>query len=102
VPPLGCVMAMKLEAQDLRSRLVGTARDVAVAGYRVLRNDLGRRLPPTEVLHAGYKPLATSARHYHWFDFCSSEGDLPADEQVAATKFSGWFTMLQRTQITRS
>jgi hypothetical protein len=81
---------------------VGTAGDVAVAGYRVLRTDLGRRPTPTEVLHAGYKPLVASARHDHWFDFCSSEGDLAADEQAAATRFSGWFTMLQRTQLTKS
>jgi SOS-response transcriptional repressor LexA len=53
-------------------------------------------------LHAGYKPLVASARHDHWFDFCSSEGDLTADEQAAATRFSGWFTMLQRTQLTKS
>jgi hypothetical protein len=102
VLPPGCLVDVDLEAKDLLARLVGTGGDVAVAGYRVLRTDLGRRPTPTEVLHAGYKPLVVSARHDHWFDCCSSEGDLAADEQAAPTKFSSWFTMLQRTQLAKS
>lgn len=51
VLPPGCVVDVELEAKDLLSRLVGTAGDVAVAGYRVLRTDLGRRDEVFRLVH---------------------------------------------------
>ena len=102
--PAGCVLDVEVEAKQLLEQFLPRGRGAVVEAYRGLRAEIGRRPTPTELLHAGYLPLTVSADHGSWFEFCASEGDLAAEEQVAASAAPAplWLKMLQTTALTKS
>lgn len=100
--PVGCLLDVELEAQDLLRKFLPQGRSAGIEGYRALREELGRRPTLLEVFSRGFLPRTISVAHGSWFSFVASEGDLSADEREVLAQFHGWLSMLETTALNKS
>jgi superfamily II DNA or RNA helicase/diadenosine tetraphosphate (Ap4A) HIT family hydrolase/HKD family nuclease/SOS-response transcriptional repressor LexA len=100
--PDGCLLDLEVEAKELMLRLVPNTGSAVVEAYRSMRDELGRRPSPSELLHHGYLPRTLAARFGSWFGFISEQDDLSADERLVFEAFASWLAMLEATNLNKS
>jgi superfamily II DNA or RNA helicase/diadenosine tetraphosphate (Ap4A) HIT family hydrolase/HKD family nuclease len=100
--PPGCLLDLEVEAKELMLRLVPNTGSAVVEAYRSMRDDLGHRPSPSELLHHGYLPCTLVARFGSWFGFISEQGDLADDERLVFASFESWLSMLEGTSLNKS
>ncbi|MDA8744851.1 DEAD/DEAH box helicase family protein [Rubripirellula amarantea] len=100
--PEGCLLDVELEAMDMLKQFLPRGRTAAIEGYRVLRDELGRRPTAIEVFGRGLLPRTVCASASSWFEFAAEEGDLSEIEQEAVSLFADWFKTVETTSLNKS
>lgn len=100
--PKGCLLDLEMEAKELMQSLVPKTGSVVVEAYRGMRDELGRRPTPSELLHHGYLPRSLAARYGSWFGFIGEEDDLSSAESTLFESLGEWFRMLEISSLNKS
>lgn len=100
--PKGCLLDVELDAKDVLKQFLPKGKQAGIEGYRVLRDELGRRPQMIEFYNRGYLPKTVSAAEGSWFAFVDNEDDLPVSESSVAAEFADWLTVVESTQLNKS
>jgi superfamily II DNA or RNA helicase/diadenosine tetraphosphate (Ap4A) HIT family hydrolase len=100
--PEGCLLDLEVEAKELMLQLVPNTGSAVVEAYRSMRDELGRRPSPSEMIRHGYLPRTLAARFGSWFGFITEENDLTENEQLVFATFEYWLAMLETTNLNKS
>jgi superfamily II DNA or RNA helicase len=102
VLPEGCLLEVSLQARDIISHFIPTGARVGIETYRNLRDELGRRPRPSELLAKSILPKAISKAEGSWFEFVESEDDLASTEKDVLSGFKSWLTTVETTDLNKS
>ncbi len=100
--PPGCLLDVELEARDVLAQFIPVGSQAGLETYRVLRDEMGRRPQPAELLAHGILPRTLSQAAGSWFQFIGSEGDLNTEEQEVVERFQAWLRTVETTSLNKS
>lgn len=102
VLPAGCLLDVELEALDILKQFLPTGAAAGVESYRGMRDELGRRPMPAELIARGYNPGTISRGAGSWFEFVAAEGDLDELEQQVVASLKDWLKSVETTSLNKS
>lgn len=100
--PAGCLLDIEVSAIDMLKNFLPQGSEAALEAYRALRDELGRRPTPAELVSRSYLPSTLSKSAGSWFEFVEAEGDLSDSEHEVLSTWLDWLKTLETTKLNKS